>query len=154
MKDYIPFMDKYPELNLRPVTEFPEHSKIRHCDYVQNLNLTGLKAPQGYFYLIVKNAKFGIYMFDRGLLSDTTSLVLPPQYEYIVFVKNRRRSCAVIVRKGGKYGMFFWTYSCFFNDTYVVSAEYDEIKEIEGGRYRAVKQNQVVYFDSTGHVLK
>ena len=27
-KDYVPFMDRYPELKLRPVTEFPDHVKV------------------------------------------------------------------------------------------------------------------------------
>ena len=77
-KDYVPFMDRYPELKLRPVTEFQMHPKISGYDYVQDLKLQGSKAPHGCFYLTVKDAKFGVYMFDSGFFFDTSSIVLQP----------------------------------------------------------------------------
>ena len=154
INDYVPFMDKYPELKLRPVTEFPNHPKISNYDYVQDLRLKGKKAPQGYFYFTVKDEKYGIYMFDRGLFDNTTSVVLTPEYERIEVLFYDSRTIGVIVKKNGKYGLFYWTYGFFSNDTTVIRCEYDSFERIEGGRYKAVKDNTVTYFDASAHVLK
>ena len=152
--DYVPFMDRYPELKLRPVTEFQMHPKISGYDYVQDLKLQGSKAPHGCFYLTVKDAKFGVYMFDSGFFFDTSSIVLRPQYDSIEIVSHQNRSCVAIICKEGMYGMYFWTYGSFFNDTFTVPTEYNELHRESATRYKAVKGNQVVYLDATGHVLK
>lgn len=155
MTDYIPFMDKHPELKLRPVTEFPEHDKIRNCDYVQDLRLRGSKAPCGHFYFVVKNEKYGVYLFDPAWIwSDTTSLALKPEYDSIEILYYGNRFFSAIVGKNGKYGFYSWKYGCIFNDTYIVPTEYDSFVKLDNSRLKAVKNNTITYFDSTGHVLK
>lgn len=154
-KDYVPFMDRYPELKLRPVTEFPDHVKVHGCDYIQDLRLRGKKAPSGNFYLVVKNEKFGLYMCDHSwIFSDTTSLALKPEYDSIQILHYSDRSFRAIVCKNGKYGLNFWTYGYFSNDTYVISPEFDSFVLLDNSRFKAVKDNVVTYFDATGHVLK
>lgn len=155
--DYAPFMDRFPELKLRPVTEFPEHSKIRGFDYVQSLKPVALKDVtnrHGYFHLIVKDGKFGIYMFKPGWLWNTTSVALTPKYDSIDFIFYKDESFGVIVKRDGKYGMYFWTYDSFINTTHAVKAEYDSLVKLDNSRFKAVKDNVVTYFDATGHVLK
>lgn len=155
INDYVPFMDRYPELKFRPVTEFPSHVKIHECDYVQDLRLRGKKAPCGNFYFVVKNEKFGLYMYDHSwILSDTTSLALKPEYDSIQILNYGDRSFCAIVCKEGKYGLLFWTYGYFSNDTYAVPTEYDSFVKLDNSRFKAVKDNMVTYFDATGHVLK
>lgn len=102
LKDYTPFMDKYPELKLRPTSEFPLHTRIAKCDYVQNLILTGDKAPHGSFYLIVENGVFGVYMVDCGFFSDTTMIALKPKYESIDIYYNKDRHFRAVVKKRWK----------------------------------------------------
>lgn len=155
MNDYIPFMDKHPELKLRPITEFSEHYKISHCDYVQDLRLRGEKAPCGNFYFVAKNEKFGLYLFDHSwILPDTTSLALKPEYDSIEIIGYGDRWFSAIVCKNGKFGYYFWEYGCIFNSTYIVPTEYDSFTKINSSRLKAVKDNTITYFDSTGHVLK
>lgn len=155
MNDYTPFMDRYPELQLRPVTEFPDHNKIRNCDYVQDLRLRGTKAPCGHFYFVVKNEKYGVYMFEHSWIwSDTTSLALKPEYDSIQILYYGDRFFSAIIRKEGKYGLYFWKYGYFINDTYMVPTEYDSLVKVDDARFKAVKDNVVTYFDATGHVLK
>lgn len=155
INDYVPFMDRFPELKLRPVTEFPEHVKICDCDYVQDMRLRGKKAPCGNFYFVVKNEKFGLYLYDHSwILSDTTSLALKPEYDSIQILYYGDRFFSAIVCKEGKYGLYFWTYGYFSNDTYVVPTEYDSFVKLDNSRFKAVKDNVVTYFDATGHVLK
>lgn len=153
--DYVPFMDRYPELKLRPVTEFPDHVKVHGCDYIQDLRLRGKKAPCGNFYLVVKNEKFGLYMCDHSwIFSDTTSLALKPEYDSIQILRYSDRYFRAIVCKNGKYGLYFWTYGFFSNDTYVIPTDYDSFVLLDNSRFKAVKDNVVTYFDATGHVLK
>ena len=157
MEDYTPFMDRFPELKLRPVTEFPEHHKIQGFDYIQSLKpvaLNDVKNRHGNFYLIVKNGKFGIYMFKPGWLWSTTSVALQPAYESIDFIFYKDESFGVIVKREDKYGMFFWIYDTFINKTHVVKAEYDSLVKVDKTRFKAVKDNVVTYFDATGHKLK
>ena len=157
MNDYTPFMDLYPELELRPVTEFPQHYKIQEFDYVQNLDSTKRKIPahmHGVFFLIVKDGKFGIYMFDSGWISDKYTIVVKPEYESIDFISVNDRSFGAVIKRDGKYGMLFWTYGFIFNYKYTVPAIYDIIIKVENNRFKATKGGQVTYFDPTGHILK
>lgn len=155
MTDYIPFMDKHPELKLRPVTEFPNHVKIRDCDYVQDLRLRGNNAPHGHFYFVVKNEKYGVYLFDPSwILTDTTSLALKPEYDSIEILHHGSRFFSAIVSKNGKFGLYFWKYGYLFNDTHVVPTEYDSLVKLDNSRFKAIKDDVVTYFDSTGHIMK
>lgn len=157
MNDYIPFMDQYPELRLRPVTEFPNHVQIQKFDYVQDLNSTSRKNyvhTHGVFFLIVKNGKFGIYMYDRGWILDTSTIALKPEYESIDFISVKNRSFGVVVKRDGKYGMQFWEYGTIFNDTFTVPTIYDTMIKVENNRFKATKDGNVTYFDPTGHILK
>jgi hypothetical protein len=153
-EDYVPLMDKYPELKLRPTTEFTDHEKIQSFDYVQDLKLKGDKALHGYFYLIVRDGKYGVYMYDPGLFCRTTSVALKPIYDSIEFISETGQSFGAIVVKSGKYGMVFWTYGPIFNDKFEVPAEYDFLEKVDNTRFRAIKNNAVTYFDAAGHKLK
>lgn len=154
IKDYVPIMDKYPELKLRPTTEFSSHSRIAGYDYVQNLVLTGDKAPHGYFYLIVQNGLFGVYMVDYGFFSDTTTIAIKPKYDWIDIYYSKERHFRAVVKKDGKYGMILWTYGHMSNDKYEVPTIYDSIERVDVGRFKAIKNNEIVYFDFAGKVLK
>lgn len=154
MNDYTPFMDQYPELKLRPVTEFPGHPKIQDLDYVQNLRLVGSNAPNGFFYIIVKDGKMGLYMYDLGFFSATTSIALKPIHDSIEFIYHKERSFGAIIQTNGKYGMIFWKYGFLINDKEKIKCVYDSIVKVGDGRYKATKDNQVVYFNSVGQMLK
>ena len=58
------------------------------------------------------------------------------------------------MKREGKFGLFFWEYSMFINNTYSVAAEYDTMNLLDNRRIKGVKNGKVVYFDQTGHVLK
>lgn len=152
--DYTPLMDKYPELHLRPVSEFPDHLKIVDFDYVQNHSYRGEKALNGYFYLIVKDGKYGVYMCDFGFFGNTTSVAVKPEYEMISFIYFNERSFGIIIKKNGKYGMHFWEYGIIFNNERHVDPMYDSMEKIENNRFRAIKDNHVTYFDMTGKILR
>lgn len=154
MNDYIPFMDRYPELKLRPVTEFSGHTKIQKYDYVQDLRLSGEKAPNGLFYLTVKDGKFGLYMYDPGWLMTTTSIALKPIYDSIEFIYYQNRYFGAVVQLNGKYGMIFWGYGVLLNGKETIKCVYDSIIKVDNGRYQAIKDNQVTYFNSAGQILK
>lgn len=157
MNDYTPFMDQYPELKLRPVTEFPGHTKIQKYDYVQSLNPTSMKDSvhtHGVFFLIVKDGKFGIYMFDRGWIKNTSTIALKPEFDSIDFISVKDRSFGAIIKRKGKYGMLFWTYGTIINDKFTVPTIYDTMIKVENNRFKATKDGIVTYFDPTGHILK
>lgn len=157
IQDYTPFMDLYPESKLCPVTEFPAHLKIQKYDYVQSLLPTPLNDTphkHGMFFLIVKDRKFGIYMFEGGFFSNTCSIALKPEYESIEFISYKGRSFGAVVKKDGKYGIYFWTYGTLSNDTFIVPTIYDSFEKIDNTRFKGIKDGQVTYYDSTGHVLK
>lgn len=143
-------MDRYPDFKLRPTTEFPGHEKIKGFDYVQDLK----KAFHGNFYLLVKDEKFGVYMYDSGFFFTTNSVALKAVYDSIEFISNKGQSFGAVVKKDEKYGMIFWTYGRISNNVYEVASEYDSIEKIDSGRFKAIKDNKVTYFDATGHVLK
>lgn len=154
MNDYIPFMDRFPELHLRPVTEFLGHSKIQKYDYVQDLRLTGVKAPNGLFYIIVKDGKFGLYMYSPSLIYDTCTIALKPIYDSIEFIYYQEKNFGAVVQLNGKYGMIFWGYGILMNGKETIKCIYDSIVRVENGRYKAIKNNQVTYFNSAGQILK
>lgn len=155
IKDYVPFMDKYPELKLKPVTAFQNHCVISEFDYVQDLNLSGPNALHGCFYLIVKSGRFGLYMYDSGILFEKASVVLKPVYETIDFLWFRGRSVGVIVKYNGKYGLCFWSYGYLEDEKLLIAPEFDQIEIIvDNSRLRAIKNGVVTYYDFSGHVLK
>lgn len=154
IQDYTPYMDRYPELKLRPVTEFPGHELIQKYDYVQDLRLTGKSAPNGVFYIIVRDGKMGLYLYSSGLIWDTTTIALKPVYESIEFMYYQGKSFGVIIKSKGKYGMIFWSYGIPFNHQEIIDAVYDTIEKQDNGRYRAVNGGQVTYFNSVGQILK
>lgn len=155
INDYVPFMDKYPELKLRPTSEFPGHGCIQKYDYVQNLNLRDQDIPGGCFYLIVQDGLFGLLMFDRGIFWDSETIAMYPVYENIEIYYLSGRSFRAIVKKDGKYGFVLWSYNEFcFNDVYETPIVYDSITKINDKRFKAIADGNVVYFDMTGKVLR
>lgn len=154
IKDYTPYMDKYPELKLRPVTEYQEHELIQQYDYVQDLNLTGESAPNGKFYLIIKDAKMGIYLYSPGLLWDTKTIALRPEYDTIEFMYFQDKQFGAIIQQNGKFGMFFWACGIIQNDHVDIPIQYDSITKLDNGRYKAIHEGIVTYYNSFGQILK
>lgn len=153
INDYIPFMDLHPELNLKPTSDFPQIEGISKFDYIQDLNLRENNSTQGCFYLIIKDGKYGIFMYDPGFFFDAYAIALKPVYEEIYIYQHEGRHFRAIVKKEGKYGIVFWTYG-FFNKLEEVEPVYDAIERINESRFKAIKDNNVFYLDSTGKMLK
>lgn len=163
MEDYVPFMDKHPELKLKPTTDVDNIIRIsnfsRKYDYIQDLNRKGENGKNESFHLIVivgtngdKDTKFGILYHRMGSLSDCVAL--PALYESIEFLYKKEKAFAVIMKCNGKYGLFFWEYNFFVNKTYTVAAEYESMEVLSNKRIKGIKNGKVIYFDKTGHVLK
>lgn len=156
MNDYTPFMDKYPELQLIPTTSV--NIGIRNFqnrfDYVQDLNRKNKNGTKEQFHLLVKDGKFGILLYSSGLFSDTKSIALPAIYDSIKYLYKKNRSFGAIVEKKGKYGLFFWEYGMLANFKYEVPVEYNSMEVLDNKRIIGLKNDDITYFDETGHVLK
>lgn len=158
--DYKPFPDKYPELNLVPTTTIScsISNLSSKFDYVQDFNRKGDGGRKEHFHLLVNVVegvgKYGVLYHHSSFWGDTDSIALQAEYEEITFLYKREKSFAAIVKREGKYGLFFWEYSMFINSTYSVAAEYDTMTLLDNNRIKGVKNGKVVYFDQTGHVLK
>lgn len=155
MNDYTPFMDLHPELKLIPTT------RVRigisdfqsRFDYVQDFNRKERDRKDN-FHLIVKNGKYGVLLHDPGVLGDVDSIALNGEYDSIEFVYKAYRSFCAIVKKDEKYGLVFWTYGRWRDKVYIVTPEYDSMILLGNGRFKGIKDDSVVYFDETGHILK
>lgn len=158
--DYKPFPDTHQDLNLVSTT-------IVSCtisnfsgkfDYVQDFNRKGENGRKENFHLLVNViegvGKYGVLYHYSGFWGDTDSIALPAEHEEIEFLNKREKSFAAIVKRDGKYGLFFWEYSMFINNTFSVAVEYDSMVLLDNKRIKGVKNGKVVYFDQTGHVLK
>jgi len=156
INDYTPFMDLYPELQLLPTSDFKNQiSGISEFDYIQDINRKDADGELEKFHLIVKDRKFGIYLYSSGCAWTVDEIVLSPEYDYpIVFTRKEGMSFSAILKQKGKYGMLFWKYGLFINNFYVIKTEYDSIEKLNETRYKAIKGNTVVYFDRNGQVLK
>ena len=158
--DYKPFPDKHPELNLVPTTTIScSISNLSgKFDYVQDFNRKGDGCRKEQFHLLVNViegvGKYGVLYHHSGFWGDTDSIALQAEYEEITFLYKKEKSFAAIVKREGKFGLFFWEYSMFINNTYSVAAEYDTMNLLDNRRIKGVKNGKVVYFDQTGHVLK
>lgn len=153
MEDYIPFMDLHPELKLIPTTSVQVNigGFKNKFDYVQDFNRNGGKEK---FHLLVKDFKFGLMLHSSGFFSNTDYIALPAVYESIDFLYKREKSFGAIVKQSGKYGLFFWKYGAIRNEKFAVPIEYDSMVALDNKRIKAIKNDKVVYFDETGHVLK
>ena len=156
MNDYVPFMDLYPELNLVPTTSVNINiSNFQsRFDYVQDLNRKGKNGIKEVFHLLVKDGKFGLLLHSPGVFSDTDSVALPAIYDSIQFLYKKGKSFGAIVKQNNKYGLFFWEYGILANSKYSVPTEYDSMECMDNKRIKGIKDNNVTYFDETGHVLK
>ena len=156
MKDYVPFMDKHPELLLVPTTSVNVgiSNFQRKFDYVQNLDRKGDNGRMEKFHLLVKDEKYGVLFRSYGLFNDVSQIVLPAVFDSISFLYKRNKAFGAIVCKNGKYGLFFWEYGIFKDDVFSVPEEYDSMAVIENNRIKGIKSDVITYFDETGHVLK
>lgn len=156
INDYTPFMDLYPELKLLPTSDFKNQiSGISDFDYIQDVNRTDSDGKLENFHLIVKDRKFGIYLYSSGCVWTVDEIVLSPEFDYpIVFTRKEEMSFSAIIKKNGKYGMLFWNYGFLKNKFYAIKTEYDSIEKLNETRYKAIKGNTVVYFDRNGQILK
>lgn len=156
MNDYVPFMDKYPELKLVPTTSVSIgiSNFQRKYDYVQDLNRRGETSNKEFFHLLVKDGKYGVLLHVPGVFSETNSIALPAIYDSIEFLYKRNKAFGAIIQKNGKFGIYFWAYGTFRNKKYMVAAEYDSMEILDNKRIKAIKDDSVTYFDETGHVLK
>lgn len=158
--DYEPFSDKYPELNLVPTTlvSCSISNLSGKFDYVQDFNRKGENGRKENFHLLVNViegvGKYGVLYHHSGFWGDTDSIALQAEYEEIIFLYKSEKSFAAIVKREGKYGLFFWEYCMFINNTFSVAAEYDSMVLLDNKRIKGVKNGKVVYFDQTGHILK
>jgi len=159
--DYKPFLDKHPELELVPTTMV--NCSISNLsdkyDYVQEFNRKGENGRKEYFHLLVNvvegDGKYGVLYHKSGFWGDSDSIALQAVYEEIEFLYKRGNSFAAIVKREGKYGLFFWEYNAlFFNETFSVPTEYDSMVLLESNRIKGIKDGKIIYFDLTGHVLK
>lgn len=156
MNDYIPFMDKYPELKLVPTTSVSigiSHFKDKY-DYVQDLNRKGKTGSKENFHLLVKNERYGVLLHFSRLFGETNSIALPAVYDSIEFIYKRDKAFGAIIQKNEKFGLYFWAYGTFRNDKYMVAIEYDSMVVLDNKRIKAIKDDYVTYFDETGHILK
>lgn len=155
MNDYIPLMDKYPELQLVPTARVTiDIPKFQNkFDYVQNLDRV-VQNKKEKFHLVVKDNKFGVLFYAFGIFFDKKDIALPAKYEHIEYLYKINRSFGAIVQRDGKFGLYYWAYGLLRNENYSVLAEYDSMELLENKRIKGIKNDTVTYFDFTGQVLK
>lgn len=156
MIDYTPYIDQHPELHLVPsstvsvaIWNFKER-----VDYVQDLNLKDKDGKRSRFFLVVKDGKQGVLYHHVGFPRNPDHIALPTLYDSIEFLYKRGNSFGAIVKKCGKFGLFFWKLGVFINYKHVVQTEYESMDRLQNNRIRGVKDNTIMYFDETGHILK
>lgn len=156
MNDYTPYLDLHPELEL--VSSATVRIGIRNFqqrfDYVQDLNRKSKNGKKEVFHLLVKDGKLGLLLYSCGLFCTTVKIVLPAIYDDIKFLYKCKKSLGAIVEQNRKFGLFFWEYGVVSNKSYSVPVEYDSLERLENKRIKGVKDNNIIYFDETGHVLK
>lgn len=156
IREQIPFMDLHPELKLVPTTcvQVKVWNFRSRFDYVQDFNRKSADGHVEKFHLLVKDGKYGILLHSTIFFGTTDEVALPAEYTSIEFIYKVDKSFGVIVSKEEKYGLYFWEHGSFMNKKFSVPTEYDKIEQIDNKRIKGTKDNIVVYFDITGHILK
>lgn len=158
MKEHTPFMDLHPELDLVPASlvSIPIYRFCDKFDYVQNLSRKSSNSKKDNFYLLVKGGKFGVlyYYSGFGLFNVTAKVALDAQYDSLKFIYKQNKSFGAIVTLNGKYGLFFWELGIFGSKKLAIPVEYDFMELFGGDRVKAIKGDQLLYFDITGRILK
>lgn len=82
------FMDLHPEIALRPTSEFsiPIFRFKKRFDYVEN----PLRDKKVTLHRVVKDGKFGIIYFKKGIIWNSAKIILPAKFEYIEHRKIER----------------------------------------------------------------
>lgn len=156
IKDYIPFMDVYPELELVPTTSvnIPIFNFSKKYDYIQNIERKGDNGHKETFHLLVKDRKFGVLYYNTSSIFDKIKVALPASYDSIEFLGKKKKAFVALVKCTEKYGLFFWKYGFLTNDTLSIPTEYDSLEFLNNNRIKGIRNGQITYFDETGHILK
>lgn len=151
--------EMYPEYNFVPTT-YRQGIKIaafqHKFDYVQNVKRKKDDGSYESFHILYKDGQFGVLFHISSCLRTISYVALPAKYEYkIDFIKRSDKSFTAIIKKNDKYGIYIWAYGYFFNKKTIIKPKYDEIYfQRDKQRFRAVKGDNVCYYDLTGNILK